>query len=106
MEILFPKKLARLQYFIRFLIYAVTVFVIVGLFWTPAWNMFGASNLGRLMILGIWLGLLLLKLPCLDMPRLRNMGWSRGYVILIFVPIVNLIFQLMLFTMPPKKDDV
>ena len=48
---------------------------------------------------------LLMRLPCLDRPRFRSMGWSPWLVLLLLIPFLNLIVQLILFTYPPENAD-
>ena len=47
----------------------------------------------------IWLGVVL------TVRRLRSIGWQTGLVVLFFVPYLNLIFFLLLCTMPPAASE-
>jgi uncharacterized membrane protein YhaH (DUF805 family) len=101
MKTLFPEKLERLQYFIRLLIYFVSVAVIAALL-LPLANVIGVPAWLPFIVI---VPLFLLKIPCLDIPRFRNMGWSPWLVLLFFIPIVNFIMQLLLLFVPPKQTD-
>jgi uncharacterized membrane protein YhaH (DUF805 family) len=98
---LFPEKLKRLQYFIRFLVYFVSVLVVAALL----------LPLAKFIDVPPWLPLVaifplaLLRFPCLDIPRFRSMGWSPWHALLFFVPFVNFIMQLLLLFVPPKQAD-
>jgi hypothetical protein len=49
----------------------------------------------------IWMAI---KLLCLDMPRLRNIGWSPWLLLSLFIPILYAILQLAMFTRPAEED--
>jgi uncharacterized membrane protein YhaH (DUF805 family) len=101
MRALFPNKLARLQYFIRLLIYFVSILVAAAFF----------LPLAKFVDVPPWLPLVvifpiaLLRFPCLDIPRFRSMSWSPWLVLLFFIPFVNFIVQLLLLFVPPKQTD-
>jgi hypothetical protein len=101
MKALFPEKLERLQYFIRWLIYLVSVAVIAA-FLLPLPKFIGVPTWLPLIVI---IPLILLRFPCLDIPRFRSMGWSPWLVLLFLVPLVNFIMQLLLFFVPPKQAD-
>jgi uncharacterized membrane protein YhaH (DUF805 family) len=101
MKKLFPKYLERQPYFIRWLIWLVAVLVIAG-FLFPLAKYNGFSQWLPLFIV---FPLVLLRFPCLDIPRLRSIGWSPWILILIIVPLVGFIMQLLLFFMPVRKSD-
>ena len=96
---LFPEKLERLQYFIRLLIYFVSVAVIAA-FLLPLTKIAGIPTWLPLVFI---IPLILLKIPCLDIPRFRSIGWSPLLVLLFFIPLVNFVMQLLLFVIPPKQ---
>jgi Cytochrome oxidase complex assembly protein 1 len=48
---------------------------------------------------------ILLRIPCLDIPRILSIGWSPWFLLLFFIPIVNFIIQLLLLFVPPKQTD-
>jgi uncharacterized membrane protein YhaH (DUF805 family) len=101
MKTLFPEKLERLQYFIRWLIYLVGVLVIAA-FILPLPHFLGIP---RWLPAVIVILLALLRIPCLDIPRFRSIGWSPWLVLLFLVPLVNFIMQLLLFFMPERRAD-
>jgi uncharacterized membrane protein YhaH (DUF805 family) len=102
MKILFPEELTRLQYLIRWLIFFVIFLVVdVLLFYTMP-KAFGVPNWLQFVII---VPLLFMRVPCLDIPRLRSIGWSPWLVLLLLIPFINLIFQLVLFTMPPDNTE-
>lgn len=102
METLFPETLTRLQYLVRFLVFAVAFFIVSTLLYF-AFKAVGLGNSSLFPIIVI--GLILMRFPCLDIPRLRSIGWSPWLVLLVLIPLVNLLFLLMLFTMPPERID-
>ena len=104
MKTLFPEKLARLQYFIRWLIYLVTVMVVAALL-LPLPKYIGIAAFEPIIIVSVIL-LITLRFPCLDIPRMRSIGWSPWLVLLFLVPLANLVVQLLLFFVPPKNVDV
>jgi uncharacterized membrane protein YhaH (DUF805 family) len=101
MQTLFPETLTRLQYLVRFLIFMVAFVVVSMLLYFG----FKAVGLADSVFPLIVIALVLMRFPCLDIPRLRNMGWSPWLSLLILIPIINLIFQLALFTMPPEDAN-
>src|SRR6476661_6899291 len=101
METLFPETLTRIQYLVRWLIFAVT-FLVVGALLFPLRKALGLPHWLPFIII---VPLLLMRFPCLDIPRLRSIGWSPWLVLLVLVPLVNLIAKLMFFTMPPANTD-
>jgi uncharacterized membrane protein YhaH (DUF805 family) len=101
MRALFPEKLERLQYFVRLLLYFISV-AIIAAFLLPLTKSVGIPPWLPLVIIIL---LVLLRFPCLDMPRFRSMGWSPWLVLLFFIPLVNFIMQLLLFFVPPKQSD-
>jgi uncharacterized membrane protein YhaH (DUF805 family) len=100
METLFPETLTRLRYLVRFLIF-VAAFMIVG---TLFYFIFNAIGLAHSLFPIIIIALILMRFPCLDIPRFRSIGWSPWLVLLLLIPIINFIVQLMLFTMRPEED--
>jgi uncharacterized membrane protein YhaH (DUF805 family) len=95
MTMLFPQELARLQYLIRFFVFVAVLLVI----FLPFKDNNGHFNI---IIWGVGTTVYLLRLPCLDVPRLRNAGWSPYLILLELVPVVNFVFQCALFFIPPK----
>jgi len=93
---IFPFELSRAQYFVRLIILIVGVGVIAALL-TP---LISATN----HLSSWWLVFLLItKVVCLDIPRLRHMGSSPWHALWAFVPLANLILQLCLFFRGPAK---
>jgi len=100
-KLLFPETLTRLQYLIRFLIWAF-VFLVVSALLFPMIKAFGIPDWLPFVII---VPLFLMRFPCLDIPRCRDMGWSPWRLLLLLVPIVNLFMVLSLFVWPPQRDD-
>ena len=46
-----------------------------------------------------------LKVGLLDIPRVRNIGWSPWVLLVFLVPVANAIMQILLFAVPPKRSD-
>ena len=101
MKKLFPESLERQPYFIRWLIWLVAVLIIAAylmplvkyygfLHWLPFFIIFPLASL---------------RFPCMDIPRLRSIGWSPWLAILIIVPLVGFVVQLLLFFMPVRRSD-
>jgi uncharacterized membrane protein YhaH (DUF805 family) len=101
MKTLFPEKLERLQYFIRLLMYFVSVLVAAA-FFLPLAKFIDVPSWLPLVVI---FPLALLRIPCLDIPRFRSMGWSPWLALLFFIPLVNFIVQLLLLFVPPKQTD-
>jgi uncharacterized membrane protein YhaH (DUF805 family) len=101
MKKLFPEKLERLQYFIRLLIYFVSVLVAAA-FILPLTKFLNIPSFLPLIVI---FTIALLRIPCLDIPRFRSIGWSPWLVLLFFIPFVNFIMQLLLLFVPPKQTD-
>lgn len=90
MKKLFPEKLGRLQYFIRCLIYLVVISVVL------PWPLGLGGTVASLVFFA-------LKLMFLDTPRIRSTGWPSWVILFFLVPIVNLVFQVVLFFVRPKN---
>ena len=98
MKALFPYSLNRLEYLVRFAILVVVVIAIdkiVGLFIAPSripvWEV----------MLNIAVGFAI-RFVCMDIPRCRSMQWSPWLVLLLVVPLVNVVMQILLLTIPVK----
>jgi len=95
----FPHIQNRLQYLVRLLIFSGVLSGIayaLGLFvrvprTTPIWIPF--------LIIGV---LFVLRFVYLDIPRFRSMRWSPWLVVLFFIPVANLVIQILLLVVPPK----
>jgi uncharacterized membrane protein YhaH (DUF805 family) len=99
MKTLFPQKLKRLEYFVRWLVFLVIVAVVAALL-LPLPKYVGVPHWLPFIVV---VPLFLLRFPCLDIPRFRSIGWSPWLVLLFLVPVVNFVMQLLLFFMPPKQ---
>lgn len=101
---MFPYALNRLQYIVRLLLLIVGI-GLIGAFAIPALS----HSRGELGIAGLlpFLALLLVipfRIAALDVPRIRSIGWSPWLLLLLLVPVVNLVFQVLLFVMPPQGE--
>jgi uncharacterized membrane protein YhaH (DUF805 family) len=100
-RILFPSKIGRVSFLIRYVVLLVTAGIAVALMQISDRTTAGIK-------IGLCVGvivLLILVLICLFRailnPRLRDMGLHTAFALLIFVPIINLIFLLGLLFLPP-----
>lgn len=90
---IFPRKLGRVQYFCYHLI-------LVGVFIGVIYPLIGPNVLN--------IGVIGFKLLFLDVPRIRNIGWSPWIVLLILIPGLNVLMQLLLLCLPADffiKED-
>jgi len=101
MNSLFPWTLTRLQYLVRLLIYIV-IFGTVSALLVYTVKAFGAPVW---LVFIIVIPLFVLRFPCLDIPRCRDMGWSPWLLLLLLVPIVNLFIVLSLFIWPSQSNS-
>ena len=101
MRTLFPETLRRLEYLERWMIYLGIVLVIAALLFP----------LPKYTGLPVWiphvitLPLIAARIPCLDIPRLRSIGWSPWLLLLFIVPGANVVLQILLFCMPMREAD-
>jgi uncharacterized membrane protein YhaH (DUF805 family) len=100
MGTLFPSMLARGPYFARWLCFVVAVGILAALLFSIFHR--GASLAVPIIVL---LACAVLKVGLLDIPRVRNIGWSPWVLLLFFVPVANTIMQILLFAVPPKKSE-
>jgi uncharacterized membrane protein YhaH (DUF805 family) len=100
MGTLFPSTLARVPYFTRWLCFVVTAWIIAGLLFSIFHR--GASLAVPIITI---LACAVLKVAVLDIPRVRNIGWSPWVLLLFLVPVANAIMQILLFAVPPKKSE-
>jgi len=100
MGTLFPSTLARVPYFIRWLCFVAVVAIIAAL-------LFSIFHRGAWLAVPIIviLACAALKIGLLDIPRVRNIGWSPWVLLLFLVPVANTIMQILLFAVPPKKTE-
>jgi len=93
---MFPKKLNRKQYFLRWLVWLLLAGGLAAL-------SFGLidriEDYGWLLLL-IFLALFALRIACIDIPRTRSIGWSPW--LLFLLPLSGGIIQILLFVMPPS----
>jgi hypothetical protein len=101
MKTLFPQTLKRLDYALRFVLWFIGVPVIAA-FLLPLPKYIGIPEWLPIVIIIL---LIPLRFPCADIPRFRSFGWSPWLVLLLFIPLVNLYIQLMLFIAPAKETD-
>ena len=115
MNFLFPITLNRKQYALRLLTFIILVLALillsalielaVGLLLSTHHKRLGTPALLPLLLLMVApLFLAFCRFPCLDMPRLRSIGWSPWLVLLFLIPIANLILQICLFSIAPTVD--
>jgi hypothetical protein len=98
---LFPERIERLDYFLRWLLFLILV-PVVAAFLLPLPKYIGIPEWLPFVFVIL---LFLLRFPCADIPRFRSIGWSPWLVLLFIVPIVNFVIQLVLFFMPAKEVD-
>lgn len=97
MELLFPRTVNRVQYLIRWAIFFIVAIVITVLGGALAHGDDAAPSMISTVLI---LALAVLKIFSMDIPRLRHIGWSPWSILFLLVPLVNLIFQILLFVMP------
>jgi hypothetical protein len=96
---MFPKKLDRIPYLIRWIIWIALLGILFALV-LPLIDFHGGSYQWA-----FWLVLTLvvvLRVLCLDIPRMKSIGWNP-WILLLF-PLTGGIGQLLLFFMPAKKE--
>ncbi len=98
---LFPEKIGRLDYFLRWLLFLILV-PVVAAFLLPLPKYIGIPEWLPFVVVIL---LFLLRFPCADIPRFRSIGWSPWLALLFIVPIINFVIQLMLFFKPAKEVD-
>jgi uncharacterized membrane protein YhaH (DUF805 family) len=57
------------------------------------------------LIFSILFSLVLLRVPCADIPRFRSIGWSPWLALLLIIPVVGFVVQLLLFFLPGKESN-
>jgi uncharacterized membrane protein YhaH (DUF805 family) len=107
MSKLMPVELTRSQYLVRWLMFAgaLALFALLEALLVVALRRF--PNVQQMAVFLTVFGgltfLLSLRIWGMDVPRIRNIGWSPWLLLLFLVPIVNLIMQLLLFFTPSKS---
>jgi uncharacterized membrane protein YhaH (DUF805 family) len=98
---IFPRRINRINYLIRFLLFAAAMLA----YYVCA--IYGIDRLPENLSLAIFLPLLflifILRLPFMDIPRIRSAGYSPWLLLLGLIPGVGFILQILLFVIPP--DD-
>ena len=103
MNTLFPEKIERLPYLVRWLLYVAALSISSAILF-PLWKHGGIVRWFIVIFVVVPVGLF--RFPFLDIPRLRSIGWSPWLALLCFVPIINVIMQIELFLVPERKPDV
>lgn len=102
-EALFPPRIARVEFCIRYafliVVYAVTSFLIA---W--AGESIRAVRNGDIIIFSAFLATVMIMTSwfflCVFIPRLRDIGLPHWYLVFFFVPVLNLILFVMAFAAP------
>jgi hypothetical protein len=102
-----PHELTRWPYFIGLVVFWFAVFLISVLIPFQAailYRCFGVPvDVTRAVIIGLLtLPAALFRIYALDLPRMRDAGWPVWLYGLFFIPLINMILQLMLFFAPTK----
>jgi len=101
MSTIFPWTLERGDYFVRWLIWFVTVLVTPLIVLPLVKSGVCPEGLFVVVIMLIFLS----RFPCADIPRLRSLGWSPWTVVFFLVPLVNLFIQFQLFFKRGEDSD-
>jgi uncharacterized membrane protein YhaH (DUF805 family) len=102
MNTLFPEKIERLPYLVRWLLYVAALSISSAILF-PLWKHGGVIRWFIVFFVVIPVGLF--RFPFLDIPRLRSMGWSPWLALLFVVPLVNCIMQILMFFVPERRAD-
>jgi len=104
---LLPARLNRKQYAIRWLLWFVAlpvvffvIFILIHLL-PDALQQNASLVFFFVWIVGVWI----YRIVGLDIPRLKNAGLSPFLLFLYLVPLVGLVMQVLLFALPPKKEE-
>ena len=99
---MFPTKLNRIQYLVRWLILVFGIGLIAAMT-LPVLQKF---NVPRSEIIGVVFLVVVLttKVVGLDLPRIRSIGWSPWLLLLLIVPLAGAVVQILLFAMPPTAE--
>ena len=100
MNTFFPETLTRLQYLTRVLIWCVTFGVVCALLFP----LVKGTPYHALFTWVFTVPMFIMRFPCLDIPRCRDIGWSPWRLLLLLVPIANLFIVLSLFLWPTQRD--
>ena len=99
-----PRRLNRVQYILGLLL----VLIAVGLLAPVGFRAYASGQSGVQMWVPVLLAttLWVLRWPCLDVPRLRSIGWSPWLVLLKMVPAADVVLQILLLFIPPRDMDL
>ena len=97
---LFPSRIGRISYLIRYVLLLIAALVAsIMLEMSPF-----ASSAVQIPMSGGAVVLLIFILLCLFrsilFPRLRDVGWNAAWALMVFVPIINVLFVLALLFAP------
>jgi hypothetical protein len=96
-EFIFPGRLHRLAYFLR----VVTTDILACFIYA-----FGGTNASSVWLVLLFFGLAVYQLFFIILPRIRDLGMSNWWLLLIFVPGVNVVFGIiLLFRAPAILSD-
>ena len=99
-----PRRLNRVQYILGSLL----VLIAVGFLALFEFRAYMSGQSGVQMWVPVFLAITLwvLRWPCLDIPRLRSIGWSPWLVLLKMVPAADVVLQILLLFIPPRDMDL
>jgi uncharacterized membrane protein YhaH (DUF805 family) len=101
MHRIFPRKLSRLRYVCYFLCLILAIGVFAAIFPPSIANSAKSTASNSLVVLSlIFIGL---KIFVMDIPRIRSIGWSPWFALLMIVPGLNVIMQVLLFVLPAES---
>ena len=106
MSRLMPVELTRSQYAFRFLVFLVVLILALALM-ALLIAAVRASPAGEMLVIPILVVVLAfvmgLRIWGMDVPRVRNIGWSPWILLLFLVPLFGFVVQLLLFVTPSKS---
>ena len=91
-EFIFPGRLHRLAYSLR----VVTTDILAGFIYA-----FSGTNASSVWLVFLYVGLAVYQLFFIILPRIRDIGMSNWWLLLIFVPGVNVVFGIILLFRAP-----
>jgi len=91
-EFIFPLRLHRLAYFLR----AVTTDILAGFIYA-----FSGTNASSIWLVLLFLALAVYQLFFIILPRIRDIGMSNWWLLLILVPGINGVFGIILLFRAP-----
>ena len=99
-EVVFPKRLHRIPFFVRIVIADVCLWLLLGL---------ATSHdpiVAGLRLLVICVGAFILGIYSLFfvlLPRVHDAGWSSWWIVLGLFPYIGLLFHLLMVFLPPAR---